>query len=359
MAALASCGRKDAPPPPLPPVTFAVAASESVPYTIRTFGNCVSIANVTLQAQVTGTLVRYAAAQGAKVKAGDLIAEIDPSPFQAALSEAQGNLDAARAQLANAEVNLTRQQQLYKTKTNDLADLQNAEANQLQAQGQVLTAEGQLADAQINLGFCTIKAPADGVVGIYLVDAGNLVTANETKLVTVQTIDPIYVDFTISENQFATVREYLSSGPLQVLASLPSAPDSHAEGRLTVVNNQVDTATGTLMLRATFPNATGLLWPGLFVDVSLILKTLENAVTVPSECVMIGQDGPYVFVIGSDNAVKFTPVALGPKRGGFTVIAQGVSAGDRVVTAGQLGLVTGARVTPAPWKAPKDGVSKQ
>ena len=141
--------------------------------TIGTFGNAVTIADVTLQAQVEGTLLRYAVEEGAPVKKGDLIAEIDPAPFQAALQEAQGSLDSAKAQLANAQVTLQRQQELYKTKTVDLADLQTAEASQLQAQGAVQTAEGQLADAKINLGYCTISSPIDGKTGIYLVDAGN------------------------------------------------------------------------------------------------------------------------------------------------------------------------------------------
>ncbi len=209
---LLSCGKKPVSEAPPPPVTFATAEAENVPLTISTFGNCVTIAAVTLQPQVSGTLLRYAVAEGAMVKKGDLVAEIDPAPFQASVQQAQGSLDSAKAQLANAQVTLERQQELYKTKTVDLADLQTAEANQLQAQGDVETAEGQLANAKINLGYCTITSPIDGKTGIYEVDAGNLVTANNTKLINIQTIDPIYVDFTISENDFNTVREYFNVG---------------------------------------------------------------------------------------------------------------------------------------------------
>ena len=200
---LSSCAKKPTPQAPLQPVTFAVAAAEGVPLTIDTFGNVVTIADVTLQAQVEGVLLRYAVDEGAMVKKGDLIAQIDPAPFQAALQEAQGNLDSAKAQLANAQVTLQRQQKLYETKTIDLADLQTAEANQLQAQGALLTAEGQLATAQINLDYCTISSPIDGKTGIYMVDAGNLVAANTTKLINIQMIDPIYVEFTISENDLS------------------------------------------------------------------------------------------------------------------------------------------------------------
>jgi multidrug efflux system membrane fusion protein len=249
-----SCARKPAPPAPPPPATFAVATAESVPLTIGTFGNAVTIADVTLQAQVQGNLTRYAIDEGAMVKKGDLIAEIDPAPYQAAVKEAQGSLDSAKAQLANAQVTLQRQQELYKTKTIDLADLQTAEANQLQAQGAVLTAEGQLADAQINLGYCTIVSPIDGKAGIYLVDAGNLVSANTTKLINLQMIDPIYVEFTISENDFDRVRQYFANGELPVEVSVPGAPGEKIIGKLSFIDNTIASGTGTLNMRATMPS---------------------------------------------------------------------------------------------------------
>jgi multidrug efflux system membrane fusion protein len=350
--ALASCAKKAAPPAPPHPVTFAVAKTESVPLTIDTFGNAVTIADVTLQAQVQGILTRYAVAEGAMVKKGDLIAEIDPAPYQAALKEAQGNLDSAKAQLANAQVTLQRQQELYKTKTIDLADLQTAEANQLQAQGAVLTAEGQLSDAQINLGYCTISSPIDGKTGIYLVDVGNLVAANTTKLINIQTIDPIYVEFTVSENDFDRVRQYFTKGELPVEVNVPGAPDKKATGMLTFIDNAIASGTGTLALRATMPNTQALLWPGLFVNVELILTTLQNAIVIPSQCIMVGQQGPYVFVVNSDNTVTRRQVELGQRHADSTVISKALSAGDHVVTAGQLGLDDGKAVHPVPFQAP-------
>ena len=309
---LVSCGKKPVAEPPLPPVTVAAAKAENVPLTINTFGNCVTVADVTLQAQVNGTLLRYAVAEGAMAKKGDLVAEMDPAPYQAALQQAQGALDSAKAQLANAQVTLQRQQELYKTKTIDLADLQTAEANQLQAQGSVENAQGQLATAQINLGYCTIKSPIDGKAGIYQVDAGNLVTANTTKLINIETIDPIYVQFTISENDFNTVRQYFTAGEMTVEASIPGAPDKRLAGKLTFINNAISSSTGTLTLRATFPNQAALLWPGLFVNVQLILTVLQNAVVVPSQCVMVGQQGPYVFVVKPDDSVTLRQVATWP-----------------------------------------------
>ncbi len=356
---LTGCGPKPAATAPPPPATYAVAEQQNVPLTISTFGNCVTVADVTLQAQVTGTLTRFAVQQGALVKEGDLIAEIDPSPFQAAVQEAQGSLDSAQAQLANADVTLQRQQQLYKTKTIDLADLQNAEANQLQAQGGVQTAQGQLANAQINLGYCTIKSPIGGKAGIYMVDAGNLVTASQTQLINIQTIDPIYVDFTVSENDFNTIRKYFTKGELPIEVTIPGAPDKVIPGKLTFINNSVASNTGTLSLRGTFANTEALLWPGLFVNVRLILTTVENAVTIPSMCVMVGQTGPYVFKINADDTTTLQPVTLGQRRSDFAVVTTGVSAGDRIVTAGQLGLVTGKKVTPTLWQAPAPLPSRQ
>jgi multidrug efflux system membrane fusion protein len=352
LLSLTSCGKKSAPEAPPPPVTFAAAKAENVPLTIDTFGNSVTIADVTLQAQVEGTLLRYAVAEGAMVKKGDLVAEIDPSPYQAAVQEAQGNLDSAKAQLANAQVTLQRQQELYKTKTIDLADLQTAEANQLQAQGAVETAEGQLANAKINLGYCTIVSPIDGKAGMYLVDAGNLVTANTTKLINIQTIDPIYVEFTISENDFDKVRQYFASGELAVEVNIPGASDKKLAGKLTFINNSIASSTGTLTLRATFSNNDALLWPGLFVNVQLVLTVLENAVVVPSQCVLVGQQGPYVFVVNPDNTAALRQVHLGQRHADFTAISEGVKTGEHVVTAGQLGLAEGKKVTPIPYQPP-------
>ena len=320
---LASCGKKSVPEAPPPPVTFAAAKAENVPLTIDTFGNCVTIADVTLQAQVEGTLLRYAAAEGAMVKKGDLVAEIDPAPYQAARSGgARRAWIPPRPSLPMRRSLSSANRSSYKTKTVDLADLQTAEANQLQAQGAVETAEGQLANAKINLGYCTIVSPIDGKTGMYLVDAGNLVSANTTKLMNIQTIDPIYVEFTISENDFDKVRQYFASGELAVEANIPGAPEKKVTGKLTFINNSIASNTGTLTLRATFPNKDALLWPGLFVNVELILTVLENAVVVPSQCVMVGQQGPYVFIVNPDNTVAISQVQLGQRRADLTVISE-------------------------------------
>lgn len=353
--ALAACGRKpDAAAPP-PPVTVATAVTRNVPLTLETFGNCVTVADVTLQAQVTGTLMRFAVGQGSMVQAGDLVAEIDPAPFQAAVEQAQGSLDAAKATLANAQVTLARQQKLYESRTIDIADLQNAEANTLRAQGDVLTAEGELAQAQINLGYCRITSPVTGKSGIYLLDAGNLVTANQSKILNIQTLDPIYVDFTIPENAFPSVRGFLADGSLNVECMVPGDSGGPIAGKLSVIDNAISSSTGTLLLRATFPNGEGRLWPGLFVNVRLILTVLQDAVTIPASCVLVGQQGPYVFTVNSDDTVTLRLVEIGQRQGDDLVITKGVAAGERFVTAGQLGMVTGKKISPQPLAAPTPG----
>ena len=355
LAALVSCEKKAAAPVPPPPVTFATAEAQDTPYTIDTFGNCATIADVTLQAQVTGTLLKYAVAQGAMVKAGDLIAQIDPAPYQAALQEAQGSLDSAKAQLSNAEVTLQRQQELYKTKTIDLADLQNAEANQLQAQGSVQTAEGQLANAKINLGYCTITSPIEGKTGLYQVDAGNLVTANNTKLVNIQTISPIYVNFTISENDFDRVRQYfVKGGELPVEVTIPGATDGKViTGKLTFINNDIASATGTLTLEATLPNDDARLWPGLYVNVRLVLATLDKAIVVPSPCVMIGQQGPYVFVVNADNTVTQKNITLGQRQADGFTFSLSLSPSWPAVTTRSPAAMPDSMTVRSPWRCPR------
>jgi multidrug efflux system membrane fusion protein len=195
---------------------------------------------------------------------------------------------------------------------------------------------------------------------VYLVDAGNLVTANSSKLLNIQTLDPIYVEFTISENDFAKVRKYFKNGSLPVEVSIPGAPGTKIAGSLTFIDNNIASQTGTLTLRATFPNPDQALWPGLFVNVSLILETMKDAVTIPAPCVMIGQNGPYVFIVNADNSVAQQPVVIKERFSDITVIADGVSVGQKVVTSGQLGLYPGAKITPSPWTPPAspDGVKK-
>jgi multidrug efflux system membrane fusion protein len=348
LALLSACGKqKPAAPPPLP-VTFAAATTADVPLYLETFGNCVTVASVTIVPQVTDILAETKFDEGADVKKGDVIFQIDPRPYQAALEQAQGNLKTARANLVNAQQNLARAKGLYETKVTDIQDFENAQAAELAAEGNVTADEAAVKLAQINLDYCTIASPIDGRTGPYLINTGNLVTANQSKLVNIQTISPIYVDYTISESDLPRVREWLAKGRLPVEITIPGAPDYIAHGELRFIDNQIARNTGTLEMRATLPNEDQLLLPGRFVNVRLIFTTLKNAIVVPYVAVLVGQVGDYVFVLKPDNTVAMRPVKKGQREGDRVVIESGLAVGEKVVTSGQIALTEGEKVSPSP-----------
>ena len=346
-----ACQKPKPPAAPLLPVSFAEAATADVPLYLETFGNCVTIASVTIVPQVTGILAETKFAEGADVKKDDVIFQVDPRPYQAALLQAQGNLETAKADLLNAQQNLARAKHLYETKVTDIQDFQNATAAEQSAEGNVTASEAALQSAQINLGYCTIASPINGRTGAYLINTGNLVTANTSKLVNIQTISPIYVDYTISESDIPKVREWLAKGDLPVEITLPGAPDYLAHGELRFIDNQIASGTGTLEMRATLPNEDQRLLPGRFVNVRLIFTTLKNAIVVPSEAVLVGQVGDYVFVLQADNTIAMRPIKKGQREGDRTVIESGLAAGEKVVTSGQIALAPGEKVAPVPQPA--------
>jgi len=344
---------KPSAPPPLP-VTVVEARTGDVPLYLETFGTCVTIASVTVVPQVTGILADTKFTEGANVKKGDVIFQIDPRPYEAAVTQAQGNLETAKANLTNAQEQLARQQKLYETKVNDVQDFQNAQATAQAAQGNLLSSQAALQNAQINLGYCTITSPIDGRTGPYLINTGNLVTANSSQLVNIQTQSPIYVDYAISESDLPQLRQWLDGDGLDVEVRIPGAPDYLGRGVLRFINNQVASATGTLEMRATLPNADLRLCPGQFVNVRLILTTLKNAVLVPNTALLIGQTGDYVFVLQADNTVAIRPVTKGQREGDDVIIAKGLNPGEKVVTSGQIALAPGGKVAPvaAPASTP-------
>ncbi|MDD5199595.1 MAG: efflux RND transporter periplasmic adaptor subunit [Terrimicrobiaceae bacterium] len=351
LAAPACQKSKPAATPPLP-VTFAAATTGDVPLYLDTFGNCVAIASVTIVPQVTGILSQTQFAEGTAVKKGGVIFQIDPQPYEAALTQAQGNLESAKANLLNAQQDLARQQKLYQTKVADVQEFQNAQAAAQAAQGSVLAGEAALKTAQINLGYCTISSPIDGRTGPYLINTGNLVTANQSKLVNIQTQSPIYVDYTVSESDLPQLRQWLDGDGLEVDITIPGDADYIGRGTLRFIDNQVASGTGTLEMRATLPNADLRLLPGQFVNVRLILTTLKGAILVPATAVLVGQTGDYVFVLQADNTVAIRPVKKGQREGDNVLIESGLAAGEKVITSGQIGLAQGVKVAPQPHAAP-------
>jgi len=347
LAALAvSACSKDAPPPrPTVPVTVAPVQRQSVPQEISAIGTVTPIQTVAVRAQVSGTLLRVAFQEGDEVQQGQLLFQIDPRPFQAALDQALANLARDHAQLVNARQEVTRYQQLVQ---NDLATQEQFDqfkANADAAQAAVTADSAAVQTARLNLEYTTIKAQIAGRTGSLLLREGNLVPVNgATPLVIVNQIRPIAVTFSVPEKYLDDIQHFSALSRLAVEIRPSDDTTAVLRGTLTFINNQVDTTTGTIQLKGTFANADRKLWPGEFVAVRLVLNVERNVLTVPSNAVMTGQNGTYVYLVNPDRSVKTQEVTVGRSAGDFVVIEKGLTDGQQVVTDGQLRLVPGARV---------------
>jgi multidrug efflux system membrane fusion protein len=386
-------------------VGVATAEQRVVPVQVVTVGNVQAYTTVGVKSQVAGQIERVHFTEGQDVKRGDLLFTIDPRPFAAALRQAEANVVKDRAQHRSAEAALAQRQaevtQALANLERDLAQLENARVQErryaalvkeelvareqydqvrtafaaLQAtvaadraavenarasaraaeamvdnsQAAIQADEALVETARLQLAYTTIRAPMDGRTGNLLVQAGNVVKANEDgALVVIAQIRPIYVSFAVPEVHLTAIKKYRSQGALKLEAMLDGGQRS-VVGEVTFMNNTVDATTGTIQLKATFPNADSALWPGQFVDVALTL-TSQQAVLVPTQAVQAGQQGAFVFVVKADSTVESRPVKVGRRLARELVIESGVQAGERVVTDGQLRLVPGTRVE---VKAPK------
>ena len=385
--------------PPAVPVLVADAVRRDVPLDVGVIGNVQALTIVGVKSQVSGQVMNVHFTEGQDITAGQPLFTIDPRPFEAIVAQAQANVGRDTAQMRQAEAahaqrqaevqqaiaNLDRdqaqlenarvQEKRYKTlvdkelvareqydqfRTNltalgatvqaDRAAVENARAAADAAQAGVENAraviradEAIVETAKLNLGYTSIRSPMAGRTGNLMLQAGNVVKANDDNpMVVIAQIHPIYVSFTVPQQHLATIKQYMAAGPLSVRATPPGA-SKPTVGRLTFVNNTVDPTTGTIQLKGTFDNADNMLWPGQYVEVVLTL-TSESAVVVPSQAVQPGQQGPYVFVVKPDSTVQPRPVELGRRLAADTIITKGLIAGERVVTDGQLRLVPGARV---------------
>ncbi len=341
------CSRKGAGGPARVPVTVAHVEQRAVPFEIPATGTAEPVQTVSVQAQVTGVLTHATFHEGDDVAAGQVLFEIDPRLFQAALDQAKAMLARDQAQHQAAELDAQRYAQLVKQDyvTKSDYDAKRAAADALQAT--IRADSAAVANAALNLEWATIRAPIAGRTGRLLVREGNLVRANNPDaLVIINQIHPILVRFAVPEQHLATIQRYRRNR-LPVLVS-PSKTDTvFTEGVLSFVDNSVDTTTGTVLLKAEFPNRDNALWPGEFLNVRLQLYVEDSAVVVPSQAVMTGQQGTYLFVVNQDGTARSQPVSVERTAGAYTVIAQGVRAGDEVVTDGQVRLVTGAAVEQA------------
>jgi membrane fusion protein, multidrug efflux system len=340
-------------PAPLAPVPVSVVAasvaSHDVPIYLRGVGTVIAYNNVIVRSQITGQLVKVNFIQGQTVKTGDLLGQIDPAPYQAQLDQAIANRD--QAHLDNARIDLNRYTDLAKEKSValQLADSQKAIVAQLVAM--VKADEAIIQSAKVNLGYTDLTSPIDGVTGIRQIDIGNIIHPTDVSgLVDVAQIEPISLIFTLPETDFARVQERMAQGPLMVFVDSQNGRQLD-QGTLNLIDNQIIQTTGTIRLRAEFPNQKHLLWPGQLVNVRLLLETQHNALTVNSSAVQQGPNGTFVYVVDSDKTVHMQPVRVGQIDSGQALIDEGLAANQEVVVAGQYKLVPGAHVIELHGKA--------
>jgi len=332
-------------PSPAIPVSVATAERRDVPIYLTGLGTVQAFNTVTVKTRVDGELIKVAFTEGQDVTAGDLLAQIDPRPFQATLDQAAAKKVQDEANLANAKVDLQRFSDLA---TRNFApkqqvDTQRATVTQLEAQ--IRGDQAAIDSAQTQLDYTTIKSPLTGRTGIRLVDQGNIVHATDaTGLVVVTQLQPISVIFTLPESDLASVQSALTSGPVRIFAMDRDSDRQLAEGTLAVLDNQINQTTGTIRIKGTFPNKDGALWPGEFLNIRLLARTAPNAVTVPSSALQRGPNGYYAYVVKPDNTVETRSLKVGQISDGAAIVDDGLAAGDKVVTAGQYRLQPGARV---------------
>jgi multidrug efflux system membrane fusion protein len=384
------------------PVTIDTAVSKTVPVQIRAVGSVQAYASVTLKSQLDAEVARVHFSEGQAVKKGDLLFTLDPRPWETALRQAEANLgrDTAQlqqteaavaqtmaaekqaeanlardaAQLENANIQLRRYKGLIdegavsgemydQVRTNaaaleatieadkaaianTMASIRAAQATVENSKAVIKADQATVESARVQLSYTTIRAPMDARAGNLLVRAGSAVKARDdtAQMLVLNQIQPIYVSFSVPEQYLQDIKKFLAAGTLRVQASPRGQDDSPASGELSFVNNTVDPGTGTIQLKATFPNRESTLWPGQFVTVMLTLTTQPDAVVIPSQAIQTGQQGQYVYVMRPDSTVESRPVTVGLRLDGKTVIEKGVSPGDKVVTDGHLRLVSGTRV---------------
>jgi multidrug efflux system membrane fusion protein len=376
---LPGCGKQQAQAtggmPPVP-VSVAVAAQESMPVQVRAIGTVEPSSTVQIKSQVAGELMSVHFTEGRDVEKDELLFEIDPRPYRDALAQAKAAVDKDRAQLAQAQANLARDQAQSKSAEADAnryeqlakegvapamqATQQRAAADAAHestradqaaidsARASLESDQSAVARANLDLGYCEIRSPVGGRTGNLLVHPGNLIKVNDVPLVVINRIAPIFVSFGVPEEQLNVIKQRSAGQQLAVEASIDADPNRISRGLLKVIDNAVDTNTGTIRLKAVFDNTGRLLWPGQFVNVVLTLGTQSNATVVASEAVQDGQRGQFIWVVKADQTVESRPVTVARTIGRKAVISKGVAPGETVVTDGQLRLYPGAKIHPVP-----------
>jgi multidrug efflux system membrane fusion protein len=351
-AALPACSASDAQAPntgssqPAVPVTVDRVVEKEMPLDVNVVGTVEAFSTVAVRAQVTGELKDVNFKQGDDVQAGQVLFTLDRRPLEAALNQAEANLARDTAQAANAKVIAQRMEDLVERGVGTREQRDTARTTAAALDAVVGANRAAVENARVQLQYATIRAPIAGRTGALMVHAGNLVRANDQlPLVVINQVSPIYVSFSVPEALLPELRRYMAMRELEVEALPPNEEIAPAAGRITFVDNQVDQTTGTIRIKATFPNSNRRLWPGQFVNVRVRLATDPRAVVVPSVAVQAGPEGQYVYVVKGDQTVEMRPVEVARTAGRETILTQGVKAGETVVVDGQLRLVPGSRIT--------------
>ena len=352
LTTLPGCSGADAEGPatnqsqPAVPVTTDRVIEKAMPLEVGVVGAVEAFSTVAVRAQVTGELKAVNFRQGDDVQAGQVLFTLDHRPLEAALHQAEANLERDTAQAANAKVIAQRMEDLVErgVGTREQRDTARTTASALDAV--VGANRAAVENAKVQLRSATIRAPISGRTGALMVNAGNLVRANDQlPLVVINQVTPIYVSFGIPETLLPDLRRYMAARTLEVEATPPNDAVTPAAGHITFVDNAVDQTTGTIRIKATFPNENRRLWPGQFVNVSVRLATDAKAIVVPAVAVQAGPEGQYVYVVKNDQTVEMRPVTVSRTAGKETILRSGVKPGETVVTDGQLRLVPGSRIS--------------
>jgi membrane fusion protein, multidrug efflux system len=359
LLALAACNRGDvhAAGPgafPAPLVTVVQAGARDVPKYLDEIGKNGAYESVNVTPQVGGRIVERHFQDGENLRKGQLLFVIDPRPYQAQLDSAKATLAQTKAALDLAKIQFSRDQEIIDTRAISKQDYDTKKNAVDVGQAQVQAAEAAVETAKLNLEYCYIHSPIDGRAGARLVDVGNVVQANSTgSLLSIQRLDPIYANFTITERDLPDVQKQMAAGGLKALVRLPSDEERAAKiGRVEFLDNTVQNGSGTVNLRATIGNPDRHFWPGQFVDVKLVLTTEKLAVLIPNQAAQISQQGPFVYVVKPDDTAELRPVKLGQRQGDDVVITEGLVANERVVLAGQMLVRPGGKVRVAPATGP-------
>lgn len=325
------------------PVLVAPVRAKDMPVQIEAIGNVEAFSMVAVRPQITGPITQVHFEEGREVRAGDLLFSIDSRPLESALNQMRANLKRAEAQMASARLDYERVSNLFANKIASQQAYDTTKATFDSAVATVLADSAAVSNAQVSLGYTEIRSPIDGRTGGLALKAGNVVKASDDVLVTIAQIRPIYAAFSVPEQHLSAIQSRMTTASLPVTASVPGV-DTRPVGRLAFVNNTVDTNTGTILLKAVFPNDDNLLWPGQFIRLTMTLSNLTQAIVVPSQAIQSGQNGEYVFVVQPDQTAEMRSVNSGVTYNGETVLEGELKTGETVVTDGQLNLVSGRAV---------------